>query len=253
MGRFASRAQVVGLLLIVLLPGLGLPALSRSADGLDPAAKGAIEEIVRDYIKAHPEVIEESLQKLEVRRQAEAKERGRETVVANQEVLLRDPDSPVHGNPSGDVTVVEFFDYRCRYCKAVASSVTQLLKDDPNVRLVYKDFPILGEVSVIASKAALASRAQGKYPAFHEALMEAKGDLTQAAVLEIAAGVGLDTARLQADMEAPAIMAVIEKNRALGQTLGLTGTPAFVVGQELAPGAMDLGEMKELVAQARTK
>ena len=253
MRRFASRVKVVGLLLIVLLPGLGLPALSRAADVQDPAAKGVIEEIVRDYIQAHPEVIEESLQKLEARRQAEAKQRGREAVAANQEELLRDPESPVHGNASGDVTLVEFFDYRCRYCKAVAGSVAQLLKDDPKVRLVYKDFPILGEVSVIASKAALASRAQGKYPAFHEALMEAKEDLTQATVLEIAAGVGLDTARLQADMEAPAIMAVIEKNRTLGRTLGLTGTPAFVVGQELAPGAMDLGEMKELVAQARAK
>ena len=253
MGRVASRVKVGGILLIALLPGLGVPALSRAADVPDPAAKGAIEEIIRDYIKAHPEVIEESLQKLEERRQAEAKQRGREAVVANRLELLHDPESPIHGNPSGDVTVVEFFDYRCRYCKAMAGSVTQLLKDDPKVRLVYKDFPILGEASVVASKAALASRAQEKYPAFHEALMAAKGDLTQAAVVEIAASVGLDTVKLQADMEAPAIMGVIEKNRALGKTLGLTGTPAFVVGQELAPGAMDLAEMKELVAQARAK
>src|SRR6185436_13170428 len=122
------------------------------AEVIDPASKIAIEEIIRDYIKAHPEVIEESLENLGERRQAEAKQRGREAIAAHQDELFRDPDSPTHGNPAGDVTVVEFFDYRCRYCRAVAGVVTQLLKDDTNVRLVYKDFPVLGEASVLASK-----------------------------------------------------------------------------------------------------
>jgi protein-disulfide isomerase len=248
-----TLARSVGLALLVLATGPALPVPPAGADALDPAARGAIEEIIRDYIKAHPEVIEESLQQLEERRQAETKQRGREAVAAHQADLLHDPESPVHGNPAGDVTLVEFFDYRCRYCKAVAGFVTQLVKEDPQVRLVYKDFPILGEASVMASKAALASRVQGKYPAFHEALMAVQGDLTEATVMATAASVGLDTTMLQTDMEAPAIMAVIEKNRALGQTLGLTGTPAFVVGAELAPGAMDLAAMKELVAQARAK
>ena len=232
---------------------IGWPGWTPAAEVFDPAAKGAIEEIVRDYIKAHPEVIEESLEHLGERRQAEALQRGREVVAAHQDELFRDPDSPVHGNPSGDVTVVEFFDYRCRYCRAVAGTVTQLLKDDPKVRLVYKDYPILGDLSVVASKAALAARAQDKYPAFHEALMAVKGELTEGSVLEIAAGVGLDTARLTADMQAPAITQLIEKNRSLGKALGLTGTPVFIVGPELAPGALDLAEMKALVAQARAK
>jgi protein-disulfide isomerase len=223
------------------------------AEGFDPAAKGAIEGIVRDYIMTHPEVIEESLEKLGERRQAEAKQRGRDAVAAHQDEIFHDPDSPVHGNPGGDVTVVEFFDYRCRYCRAVAGVVTQLLKDDPNVRLVYKDFPVLGDASVLASKSALASRAQGKYAAFHEALMGVKGELTEAIIMELAAKVGLDTTRLATEMQAPDIAAVIEKNRALAKTLGLTGTPAFVVGPELAPGAMELSEMKDLVAKARTK
>ena len=221
--------------------------------GTDPQTKEAIEVIVRDYIKSHPEVIEESLEKLGERRQAEARQLGREAIATHQDEIFRDPDSPTHGNPTGDVTIVEFFDYRCRYCRAVAGVVTQLIKDDPNVRLVYKDFPILGETSVLASKAALASRAQGKYPAFHEALMAVKTELTEASVMEIAAGVGLDTGRLAMDMQAPAIMTVIEKNRALGKTLGLSGTPAFIVGPELAPGALDLSELKEMVAQARAK
>jgi protein-disulfide isomerase len=226
---------------------------SHAAEALDPAMKGAIETFIHDYLMAHPEVLEASLQQLEERRQVEARQRGREAVATFQKELFLDPESPISGNPSGDVTMVEFFDYRCRYCKAVAGSVTQLLKDDPNVRLVYKDFPILGDASVAASKAALASRAQGKYPAFHEALMAAKGDLTEAAVMEIAGAVGLDTARLQVDMETPAVRAIIEKNRALADRLGLTGTPAFIVGKELAPGALDLATMKELVAQARSK
>lgn len=239
---------------VAVLVGLlaGVP-VAGAEDAIDPKLKSAIEDIVRDYLKAHPEAIEESLKVLEARREAEARDKAREAVAAHQDELFGDPESPIHGNPSGDVTLVEFFDYRCRYCKAVAPAVAQLLKEDPNVRLVYKDFPILGDASVVASKAALASRAQGKYAVFHEALMAVSGDLTAAAVIETAAKVGLDTAKLQTDMEAPAIMAVIEKNRSLAHTLGLTGTPAFVVGKELLPGAIDFDTMKELVAQARVK
>jgi protein-disulfide isomerase len=248
-----TLTRAVGAALVVLGLGQALPAPPAGADALDPAARRAIEEIVRDYIKAHPEAIEASLQQLEERRQEETKRRGREAVAAHQADLLHDPESPVHGNPTGDVTLVEFFDYRCRYCRAVAGFVTQLIKEDPQLRLVYKDFPILGEASVMASKAALASRVQGKYAAFHEALMAVQGELTEATVMATAASVGLDTTKLQADMEAPAIMAVIERNRALGEMLGLTGTPAFVVGGELAPGAMDLAAMKELVSRARAK
>lgn len=157
------------------------------------------------------------------------------------------------GDPAGEVTVIEFFDYRCGFCKRVAGSVTQLQKDDARVRIVYKDFPILGDDSMQAAKAALASQAQGRHQAFHEALLAANGDLSREHVLQIASEVGLDTKKLVADMENPEWLTIIERNRALAKDLGITGTPAFVVGNELVPGAMDLPALKDLIARARTR
>ncbi|MDH5642130.1 MAG: DsbA family protein, partial [Nitrospira sp.] len=146
--------------------------------------------------------------------------------------------------------VVEFYDYRCGYCKKAASAVTALQKEDPRVRVVYKDFPILGEPSELAAKAALASQAQGKHQAFHEALFASHADMTKEEILKIAAGVGLDTARLEADMANPEWQAIIEKNRVLAHELGISGTPGFIVGHELVPGALDLNGLKELIARA---
>ncbi len=218
----------------------------------DPARQ-ALEETIRDYLLKHPEVVEEALQVLEQRRREAEKQRDRELVKAHGEALLRDPGSPVGGNPRGDVTVVEFFDYRCGYCRGVAPDVKKLLQEDPNVRIVYKEFPILSPDSLLAARAALAAQAQGKYGAFHEALMTANGPLALPAILQIARRIGLDAARLKADMEGPEILAAIKQNRNLAEALGITGTPAFVIGPELVSGAIDLHAMKALVSQARAK
>jgi protein-disulfide isomerase len=218
----------------------------------DPAWQQAVEKVVEGYIRSHPEVIEQTLQALEARRQAEEKERVRKVIATRQRELLNDPASPVSGNANGDVTVVEFFDYRCGFCKRVAGAVAQLQKDDPRVRVVYKDFPILGEASEMAAKAALASRAQGKHQAFHEALLASKNEMTKEGLLRIATEVGLDAKRLEADMENPEWVTIIDRNRALAKELGISGTPGFIVGTELQPGALDLNGLKELVARART-
>ena len=232
-----------------LLPGLtnaeAPPAPS------DPAFQQAVEQVVEQYLRTHPEVIEQSLRSLQAKRKAEERERARTAIATRQADLLNDPDSPVSGNLEGDVTVVEFFDYRCGYCKRVAGAVTQLQRDDPMVRVVYKDFPILGELSVFAARAALASKAQGKHLAFHEALLAFKGELTQESILKIATAVGLDIKQLNKDMEAPHIQGIIERNRALAREIGINGTPGFIVGTELAPGALDLKELKNLVSRVR--
>jgi protein-disulfide isomerase len=165
--------------------------------------------------------------------------------------LLNDPNSPVSGNLDGDVTVVEFFDYRCGYCKRVAGAVSQLQKDDPNVRVVYKDFPILGEASELAARAALASKTQGKHLAFHEALLASKSELTQETIFAIAKQVGLDPDQLNKGMQDPTIRTIIEHNRALARELGINGTPGFIVGTELVPGALELKDLKNLVRQVR--
>ena len=205
---------------------------------------------IERYIRTHPEVIVQSLQAMDAKRQAELQERQKVALATKQHDLLHDPTSPVSGNPKGEITLVEFYDYRCGYCKKAASSVTELQKEDPRVRVVYKDFPILGESSELAAKAALASQAQGKHQVFHEALLASHADMTREEILKIAVTVGLDVKRLETDMANPAWQAVIEKNRALAQDLGISGTPGFIVGNELVPGALDLNGLKELIARA---
>jgi protein-disulfide isomerase len=165
--------------------------------------------------------------------------------------LYGDPDTPEAGNPSGDVVVIEFFDYRCGYCRRSAPDLFGLVRDDSNVRLIYKEFPILGSGSMMASRAALASRKQGLYQPFHEALMTADIDFSEASVMEVAELVGLDAERLKADMEDPEITAHIEANYALAHALGIQGTPAFIIGDELIPGSLDRAELDKLIKQAR--
>lgn len=208
------------------------------------------DAVIERYIRTHPEVIMESLQAMKAKREAELRERQKVALAAKQQELLHDPMSPVSGNLKGEVTLVEFFDYRCGYCKKAASAVTALQKEDPRVRVVYKDFPILGEPSELAAKAALASQAQGKHQAFHEALFASHADMTKDEILKIAVGVGLDAKKLEADMANPEWQTIIEKNRALAEELGISGTPGFIVGTELVPGALDLKGLKELIARA---
>jgi protein-disulfide isomerase len=208
------------------------------------------EAAMERYIRAHPEVIEQSLQGLLAKREAELKERQKAALATKQNELLHDPASPVSGNPKGEITLVEFYDYRCGFCKRAASAVTELQKKDRRVRVVYKDFPILGEPSELAAKAALASQVQGKHQAFHEALLASHADMSKEAILKIAVNVGLNARRLEADMADPKWQAVIDKNRALARELGISGTPGFIVGNELVAGWLDLKGLKELIARA---
>ena len=205
---------------------------------------------IERYIRAHPEVIVQSLQAMEAKRAADQREHQKTALAAKQHELLHDPTSPVSGNPKGEITLIEFYDYRCGYCKQAASAVTELQKQDPRVRVVYKDFPILGEPSVLAAKAALASQAQGKHQEFHEALLRSHGEITKEVIFKLAVSVGLNAKRLEADMANPMWQTVIDKNRTLAQELGISGTPGFIVGTELVPGALDLNGLKELIARA---
>jgi protein-disulfide isomerase len=205
---------------------------------------------IERYIRTHPEVIIQSVQALEAKREAELRDRQKTSLATKQKELLHDPTSPVSGNLKGEITLVEFYDYRCGFCKKAASAVTELQKVDPRVRVVYKDFPVLGEPSVLAAKAALASQAQGKHQAFHEALFASHAEMTKETILKTAVGVGLDVKRLETDMANPQWQAVIDKNRALARELGISGTPGFIVGNELVPGWLDLNGLKELIARA---
>jgi protein-disulfide isomerase len=222
------------------------PPMSRQAAELDD-----FEQRVREYLLENPEVIMEALRILEQRQRAAEAENLNRTIAERSEEILNDPAAPVGGNPSGDVTLVEFFDYNCPYCRRVAPTVVELEEADPDLRLVYKEFPILGSGSQFAARAALASRRQGKYVPFHNALMQAADQVTEETAMETAREVGLDTEQLRADMQDPAIQDAIARNLQLANALGITGTPSFVIGDEVVPGAVDLRTLQSLIARAR--
>jgi protein-disulfide isomerase len=216
-----------------------------------PAELNEFEQRVRDFLREHPEVIMEALQILQERQRAAEAENLKRTIAERSDEILNDPAAPVGGNPSGDVTLVEFFDYNCPYCRRVAPTVAETIGADPDLRVVYKEFPILGPGSTFAARAALGAQKQGKYAPFHEALMAAGESLGEAQVLEIAREIGLDTERLEQDMQDPAIEEAIARNLQLANALGITGTPSFVIGQEVVPGAVDRRTLQGLIARAR--
>lgn len=165
--------------------------------------------------------------------------------------IFGDPDSPVEGSAAADVTIVEFFDYNCPYCRLVAPTLQEIERTDPKVKFIYKEFPILGPGSEFAARAALAAQAQGKFTPFHRALIAADEQVGESTVMEIARSVGLDIARLKKDMEDPRIMAAIERNLALAQSLRIQGTPSFVINDGIFRGAADLEAFRGVIAKAR--
>ena len=174
-------------------------------------------------------------------------------IIVRQDELLNDPASPVGGNPDGDVTLVEFFDYQCPYCKRIFPSIQALLAEDRNLRYVFKEFPILGKESVFAARAALAARRQGKYLEFHMAVMSAKGKWTEAKVMRLAKTAGLDVDRLRRDMADGTVDAMIRRNLDLADGLGIFSTPVFIIGDTQIPGAVEIDTLKTLIARARQR
>ena len=242
MRRFALAASLAAAL-------AAPPALAD--DSFSPQQEEAIGKLVRQYILDHPEIILEAVQALEQRKQAEADARRGDAIKANWQDLAQNPDSPMIGNADGDVTVVEFFDYNCGYCRKMTEDIFDLVKDDGNIRYVLKELPIFGEGSRFAAKAALAAERQGKYREFHYALMTAGVTIDEASTRAIAQQVGLDMAKLETDLLDPALDAELDKNYELAHLLGVEGTPALVIGQAFVPGARPYDELARLVAAAR--
>jgi protein-disulfide isomerase len=211
------------------------------------------ERRVRAYILKNPDVILEALQLIERREQAAQGDEIKRLIIARRNEIFDDPASPVGGNPQGDITVVEFFDYNCPYCRRVAPMLAEAEKADPGLRFVYKEWPILGPNSTFAALAALAAVKQGKYVAFHKAMMGASGVVNEGKVIEIAKAAALDVARLKKDMDDPEIKAMIERNHALAAALRITGTPSFVIGDQVVRGAVDSDTFRSLVKEARER
>lgn len=235
----------------LLLSGvlLAAPGALRAAD---PLSKSELEATIRAYLLEHPEILIEMSQALQ-RKQAEAQRvQAQAALTTHRQDLFADAKSPSAGKADGSVTIVEFFDYRCGYCKRVTPTVQKLMAEDPSLRVVFKELPILGPESNVAALAALAAHEQGGYVKFHQALM-ASSDLTPDAIVKLAKETGLDADRLQKDMGKPELQTVLAKNRMLSEALAIQATPAFVIGDEVVPGALSEEAFKNLIAKAKAK
>ena len=210
--------------------------------------KEQVETIVQEYIMAHPDVIMKSVDDFQRKGMAS---RQADALKQNKDDLFKNERSPIIGKADGDVVIVEFFDYNCGYCKHAFTDLKALIDSDKNVKVIFKDFPILGPTSETAAKWALAAQKQDKYFAYHQKLMEHQGAITDDLLKQIAKDVGLDVAKAEKDAGSDEIKAQIDKNRSLAGQLSLNGTPAFIIGDEVVPGAMNKEALAAKVAEAR--
>ena len=227
----------------------GAPALAQEAAA--PLSKGEIEQIVRDYLLKNPEIVIEAIEGYQAQQRLAEHQQRQQALADLRERIYNDPNSPDNGVTDYDVTMIEFFDYQCHYCKKIFPDLVSVMDGDRRLRVVFKELPILGPASTFAARAALAARKQGKYMEFHTALMDLRGQLSDQRVMRTAAEIGLDTAQLAADMDDPAVEAQIRSNLNIAQEVGITGTPALLIGNKFIPGAIDKATMLELVAEVR--
>lgn len=239
--------MVAGMLL------LAAPALAQGtgASGDAAAERARLKDMVREILRENPEIVLDAIQALEAKEREEANQKSTQALKQYRDQLERDGRDPVAGNAKGDVTVVLFSDYKCPYCKQVSDRVFQAVEGDGKARLVFKELPILGRESMIAARAALAAMEQNKYVPYHKALLADRGALDEANVLRIAGTLGLDVAKLKADMAKPDVEARLKRTIELARALDIRGTPAFVIGDALIPGAVDVGALRQAIQKAR--
>jgi protein-disulfide isomerase len=210
-----------------------------------------IRNTVREYLLENPEVIVEALEILQSRQQQAQRQQASTALAANMERLVTSGHDPAVGNPDASVTIVEFFDYQCPYCKRMAQDIARIAEEDPDVRVVYKEFLVFGAEPTLATRAALASAKQGRYQEFHLAMMELRGAPSETTIMRTASRLGLDLDRLRQDMQSREIDEIVQANLGLAREVGVRGTPAFVIGDRLIPGAMDPESMRALIAEVR--
>lgn len=226
-------------------------AARADAAGFTPTQRDEIVGIMRDAMKRDPSILRDAvmaLQNDDARQQSQAQAGALKSL---EPQLAHAPGDPVAGNPNGRITVVEFYDVRCPYCRRMLPTMASLLRANPDVRLVYKDLPVLGPASVLGARALLAAQKQGAYLPFHDAIMAGPADVTEDSLRVMAGTLGVNWDRLQADMKSPDVLARIDANLAMARKLDLQGTPVYVVGTQLLPGAVDLAELQNAVTAAR--
>ena len=232
------------LIAICLVLTTMVPSLARA--DLDATDRATLNSIIEDFIRNNPEIVRDTLIALAAREEAERKQTGLSKVRDDQ-------GDPVMGNANGTITLYEFSDYNCGYCKRVFEPIQQLVRDNPDVRLVIKEFPILSQSSLVAAKAAIAAEMQGKFGDYHIAMMTYRGQITDAVVMRMVAQAGVDIEQLKSDMESPKTMFIIQRTREAAAALEINGTPGLVVGDTVVPGAIGLDELTKLIAKERNK
>jgi protein-disulfide isomerase len=238
------------LLVLALIAGAMRWSSPARADGFTPEQRAEIIAIIRDALKQDPSILRDAVNAMQAEDSAKTQATTRAAIAKMQDQLVTTAD-PVVGNPHGDVTIVEFFDTRCPYCRKLEPVMTQFLAEDGNVRLVYKDLPILGPASVLGTKALLAAQKQNGYEKLRDLVMKMPPDTTLAQIEAAAKQSGLDWDRLSQDMNDPSVQARIDDNLKLARALEIQGTPALVIGKDLIPGAVDLNDLRDAVATAR--
>ena len=234
---------------------LSAGVIAGHAQSISDTQRGEIEKIVRDYLVSHPEVLQEAIAALEKRQAAEEAEKHEAAVKDNAEAIFNSSRQVTIGNPQGDVTFVEFFDYNCGYCKKAMSDMLDLMKSDSKLKVVLKEFPVLGPGSVEAARVAVAVRMQDKtgkkYLDFHQKLLGGRGQADKARALAAAKEAGFDVARIERDMSSDEVRQSLEESLKLAEKLGLNGTPSYVIGQNVVVGAVGLDALKEKISSAR--
>jgi protein-disulfide isomerase len=232
----------------------GVPALA-SAQSFSEPQRGEIERIVREYLLAHPEVLEEVSAELSKRQTAAEAQKHEAAVVKNAQAIFSSPRGVTIGNRDGDVGFVEFFDYNCGYCKRAMTDMLELMKSDSKLKVVLKEFPVLGPGSVEAAQVAVAVRMQDptgkKYLDFHQKLLGGRGQADKARAMASAKDAGLDMAKLEKDLTSPEVRATLEENFRLAEEMGMNGTPSYVIGKQVVIGAVGVDSLREKIGVAR--
>jgi protein-disulfide isomerase len=223
------------------------------AQSFSPAQRSDIERVVHDYLLAHPEVLQDAMSELEKRQTAAQAEKYKVAVKEHAQQLFSSPNQVTLGNPNGNVTFVEFFDYNCGYCKRAMDDMLTLLKDDPKLKVVLKEFPVLGPGSLEAARVAVAVRMQNpkKYLEFHTKLLGGRGAADEAHALAVAKDIGMNMAQIQKDAKSPEVKATLDEDFKLAEALGLNGTPSYVIGSDVVVGAIGLPGLQEKINTAR--
>jgi protein-disulfide isomerase len=248
---------MIAVIRLALAAALMLSAgvMSGHAQSISDAQRGEIEKIIRDYLVSHPEVLQDAIAALEKRQASEEAEKHQAAVKDNAEALFNSSRHVTVGNPQGDVTFVEFFDYNCGYCKKAMVDMLELMKSDSKLKVVLKEFPVLGPGSVEAARVAVAVRMQDKtgkkYLDFHQKLLTGRGQADKARALAAAKEAGLDVARIERDMASDEVRQSLEESLKLAEKLGLNGTPSYVIGSNVVVGAVGHDALKEKINSAR--